>query len=58
MDRDKHSATPSFIAGGAIALYSAAKAIGAVVRLVWGIGGLTVSLLRLAYLSIFDRSGK
>lgn len=54
----RRNGTPYLVAGAAVGLVSAVMAAVSLVRLVWAVGGLAVSLMRLAYLTIFDRPGR
>ncbi|MHA3794474.1 hypothetical protein [Sphingomonas sp. YL-JM2C] len=51
----RRNGTPYLVAGAVVGLVSAVMAAVSLVRLVWAVGGLVVSLMRLAYLTIFDR---
>jgi len=49
---------PYLAAGAAVGLVSAIMVAVNLVRLVWAVGGLAVPLMRLAYLTVFDRPGR
>ncbi|WP_347271325.1 hypothetical protein [Rhizorhabdus histidinilytica] len=55
---DKQNGTAYIVAGAAVGLVSVVMVAVSFFRLIWAMGGLAVALMRLAYLTVFDRPGR